>query len=234
MLSASTILTIIMSSKINLKNFIYITVILILGISPAQASTVQEIKCDDTPCTIVYSSLSTISNALNRNIEHKKLIKLLRTQILINFDIMSIVKYSLGEYNNSLTESQRQEIAHLFKEMLIRTYTTQLYRFNTAQIKIMSSTIDDLNPSQASILCTARIKDQPQPVMVEYLLNKTKAGWKIYDVIIDDISILSTFKMVFDNIISSEGIDGLISLLKSDEISGQINEVVNNQNSAGE
>lgn len=190
-------------------------------------------KCTDIPCNIVYSSLSNLSNALNKNVDHKKLIKLIRTQILINFDFMMIVKYSLGEYNNTIPEQQKQEIAKLFKEMLINTYTLQLYKFNHTQIKIVSSNIDDINPNQANVICHVKLKNQTRPIVVEYLLTKTKAGWKIYDVTVDDISVLSSFKMVFDNVISSEGVDGLIMLLKSDEISGQINEVINNQNIAG-
>ncbi len=203
------------------------------ALNNTSVSLAASVKCTDEPCLIVQSSLQSLSQALNKGLEYKKLIKLIRSQILVNFDFMMIVKYSLGEYSSSIPEAQKQEIAKLFKEMLINAYTMQLYKFNHAKIKIVSSTIDETNPNQASIICNVKINNQTRPVSVEYLLNKSKSGWKIYDVTVDDVSVLSSFRIVFENVISSEGVDGLITLLKSDELSEQINEAINNQDTSG-
>lgn len=198
-------------------------------INNTSVSLATSVKCSDEPCLIVQSSLQSLSQALNKGLEYKKLIKLIRSQILVNFDFMMIVKYSLGEYSNSIPEAQKQEIAKLFKEMLINAYTMQLYKFNHTKIKIVSSSIDETNHNQASIICSVKVNNQTRPISVEYLLNKSKSGWKIYDVTVDDVSVLSSFRMVFENVISSEGVNGLITLLKSDELSEQINDAINNQ-----
>jgi phospholipid transport system substrate-binding protein len=90
------------------------------------------------------------------------------------------------------------------------------------------SNIDDDNPNIASVICSVKFNNQTSAVTVEYLLNKSKNGWKIYDVTIDDISVLSSFRIVFENVISSEGVEGLIMLLHSNELAEQIDQTINN------
>jgi len=138
-------------------------------------------------------------------------------QILIpHFDFEKITRATVGKHWNKATSTQRQALIQSFQKMLIRTYTKALLRYSGEEIRYLP---EKPGPHSTVVVSTEVREPGPPPVMIDYKLYRKGGNWKIYDVTIDAVSLVSNYRGSFDAQIRREGIDALIDRL--DEMSAQ-------------
>ncbi|MDD3267189.1 MAG: ABC transporter substrate-binding protein [Burkholderiales bacterium] len=174
---------------------------------------------DNTPCAVIKSSANMLSQALNGDASQKQTLSLIQNSIVPQIDFTMITRRVLGQNVKSATPEQLTQVTSLFKQLLVNTYSTALSKFKGATVVIASSTIDNSKPYMGVVTSTVTMphNDKAQPINVEYdLTNKTSNNtWKIYDVKIENVSITTTYRSQFNDIIQKSGIDGLIEQLKT-------------------
>ncbi len=141
--------------------------------------------------------------------DRKKILDLVETKILPHFDFTRITRLAVGKNWRSATPEQQQALVREFRTLLVRTYSTALtsYKDQTYEVKAADIKGDD---------ATVKVEiNQPggQPIMIDYSLEKTPQGWKVYDVIVAGISLVTNYRSTFNNEINRSGIDGLIKTL---------------------
>lgn len=141
--------------------------------------------------------------------DRKKLLDLVETKILPHFDFTRITRLAVGKNWRTATPEQQQALVKEFRTLLVRTYSTALtsYRDQTYEVKTADVKGDD---------ATVKVEiNQPggQPINIDYSLEKTQQGWKVYDVIVAGISLVTSYRSTFNNEINRSGIDGLIKTL---------------------
>lgn len=141
--------------------------------------------------------------------DRKKILDLVQTKILPHFDFTRITRLAVGKNWRSATPEQQQALVREFRTLLVRTYSTALtsYKDQTYEVKAADIKGDD---------ATVKVEiNQPggQPIMIDYSLEKTPQGWKVYDVIVAGISLVTNYRSTFNNEINRSGIDGLIKTL---------------------
>lgn len=146
-----------------------------------------------------------------QNGDQKKIFALAEEKILPNFDFDRVCRMVLGKNWNSATKAQQEAFQREFRSLMLRTYATALskYRNQTIEFKPLRA-----QPSDTEVTVKTQIV-QPggQPIGVDYSLEKRAEGWKVYDIVIEGVSLVTNYRGQFSNEIRQGGMDGLIQKL---------------------
>ncbi len=148
-----------------------------------------------------------------------KVYQLVEAKILPNFDFNRMTQLALGKHWPRATAKQKQSLVTEFRNLLVRTYSSSLteFRNQTVEFKPLA-----MKPGDTDVTVRSEIR-QPggQPIPIDYAMYKTDFGWKVYDVTIDSVSLVTNYRASFSNTIRQSGIDGLIKALATQSARGE-------------
>jgi phospholipid transport system substrate-binding protein len=110
------------------------------------------------------------------------------------------------------------ELVNAFREVLVRTYAKALLKYSGQEIVYQSSK-PGTRSGTVVVPTQVRAPGAP-PIPIDYRMHKLGGSWKVYDVVIDNVSLISNYRGQFRATIGREGIDGLISELRSKNSTG--------------
>jgi len=176
------------------------------------------ISCDpETACAIVRDTTDSVLSALNSGASQKKINNLVQNVITPKFDFQLMTKYALGNNWKLASSTQQTELVNTFQELLVITYSSALSKFKGAKITITKETSSG---KKATVLSQVVMPNSPansQPIQVEYDLAKVgnSSQWRAYDIKIENVSLVTTYRNQFNEIVQSSNINGLILQLKT-------------------
>lgn len=137
----------------------------------------------------------------------QQLYDLVEAKILPNFDFDRVCHMVLGKNWRSATPEQQAAFQKEFRSLLLRTYASALskYKDQVIEYKPMRAEADAKNVS----VKTQILQQGGQPVAVEYSLIKSANGWKVYDIVIESVSLVTNYRSQFSNEIRLNGLDSL-------------------------
>jgi phospholipid transport system substrate-binding protein len=136
------------------------------------------------------------------------------------FDLEQMTRIVVGGRWAKLSETERRQVVELFRRFSVSTYASEFAGYGGEQFEIGD---DRAKAGLGTIVETRIVFKKDKPVALNYLLRQTPQGWKIVDIYLDGtISELARRRAEFASIISSQGVDGLIALLKkkNEELAG--------------
>jgi phospholipid transport system substrate-binding protein len=136
------------------------------------------------------------------------------------FDWQAMAQRALAVHWRGLTPQQRQEFVGLFRDLVERTYMNRL-EAATLEKQDIQYVGEQVDGSRAAVK-TNVVTKRNQQVPIEYRLQKTDGRWKVYDVLVEGISLVNNYRSQFNQIISSSSYDALVQKMKSrqeDELS---------------
>lgn len=140
-----------------------------------------------------------------------KIFALAEEKILPNFNFDRVSRIVLGKNWNAATKEQQDAFQKEFKTLLIRTYASALskYKNQTIEYKPLRA-----QPSDTEVSVKTQI-NQPggQPIEVDYSLAKETDGWKVFDIVIEGVSLVTNYRGQFNDVVRQSGMDGLIQKL---------------------
>jgi phospholipid transport system substrate-binding protein len=143
--------------------------------------------------------------------DRRKALQLAEQKILPHVDFGEASQLAVGKIWWTATPAQRERITTEFRTMLVRIYSNALntYRGQTMQ------TLPVKVPAGATEVTVRNryMKPGQPPVPVEYAMKKTPEGWKIYDITVEGVSLVLTYRAEFEQVSRVSGIDGLIKRL---------------------
>ena len=142
----------------------------------------------------------------------KKVADLIETKIVPHFNFVRMARIAMARNWRSATPEQQKELAAEFKTLLVRTYSSALVNYKEQQIdyKPLRAKPGD---NEVTVKSDVKPSGSTQPVTIDYELEKTDSGWKIYDVKVDGVSLVTTYRDTFATEVRERGIDGLIKSL---------------------
>ena len=149
--------------------------------------------------------------------DKKKALALAEQKILPHIDFRTMTRYALGRNWRKATPAQQDQLVEAFRHMLIQTYANQIGSYRGQRMEVRPTRIapgDTDTTVRNSFISPGR-----PPVEVDYSMEKTPDGWKIYDVVIDGVSLVATYRSQFAQQVRDGGIDGLIARL--DQMTGR-------------
>ena len=143
----------------------------------------------------------------------QKVYELVEAKVLPNFDFNRMTQLAVGKHWASASAKQKQSLVTEFRNLLVRTYASSLTAFSnqTVDFKPMN-----MKPGDEEVVVKSEVK-QPggQVIPINYSMYQTAFGWKVYDVSIDGVSLVTNYRASFSTKIRQSGIDGLISQLST-------------------
>lgn len=148
--------------------------------------------------------------------DQKKITDLVDAKVLPHFDFTRMTQLAVGKYWRTASPVQQQSLVTEFRNMLVRTYTKvfTVYRDQTVEVKPPKMAAEDIEVTVKTVIS----KTGSQPILVDYEMKKTDSGWKAYDISIDGVSMVMSYRGTFTSQIQQSGIDGLIKTLSEKNI----------------
>jgi len=140
--------------------------------------------------------------------------------LLPHFDTETAARVVLGQFWRSATPEQRQRFISAFYHSLLGNYGAALVEFTPDRLKIFPSRVEP-GATTATVRTEVRRRNGDR-VSVNYSLRMTPQGWKAWDVVIDGISYVKSYREDFGAQIESQGLETVIKRLESGEKPGQI------------
>ena len=141
----------------------------------------------------------------------KKTVELIETKVAPHFEFTSMTRLAMGRNWSQANPEQKKALAQEFRTLLVRTYTTAFTQYKDQVIEYRPL---KLAPDETDVVVKSLIKQSSgQPVAVDYRMEKTDKGWKVYDVKIEGISLVENYRGTFNSEVQRNGIDGLIKSL---------------------
>jgi phospholipid transport system substrate-binding protein len=141
----------------------------------------------------------------------KKLVEVVEKRVLPHFDFTRMTRIAMAVNWRRATPEQQKVLVEQFRTLLVRTYSNalSLYRDQTVEFKPVRGRADE---KDLTVRSEVRRGSQ-HPVAIDYEMEKTADGWKVYDVKVGGVSLVSTYREEFAAQVREAGIDGLISSL---------------------
>ena len=140
-----------------------------------------------------------------------KIVELVDKKIVPYTDMRRTTEMAMGPNWKKATPEQQNQLVMEFKNLLIRTYSGALsqLRDQTVQFKPLRAAPDD-----KEVVVKTVVLGRGDPVPLDYRLEKTDKGWKVYDMNIMGVWLVEAYRNQFTNQISQNGIDGLVKFLQ--------------------
>ena len=140
-----------------------------------------------------------------------KIMALVDAKVMPHVNFQRMTAIAVGRPWRSASPEQQKRLLEEFKTLLIRTYSGALTQVKdqTVQLRPMRAGADD-----PEVVVRTEVRGKGEPIQLDYRLERTDRGWKIYDVNVLGVWLADTsFKSQFAPVITNSGIDGLISNL---------------------
>jgi phospholipid transport system substrate-binding protein len=149
----------------------------------------------------------------------RKVVELADAKVVPHFNFAHMTRLAVGKDWRKATPEQQKSLIDEFRTLLVRTYSKALieYRNQTIDFKPFK-----MQPADTDVLVRTAV-NQPgaKPIQIDYNLEKTDQSWKVYDISVAGVSLVTNYRSSFAQEVSTNGIDGLISSLRTKNKGGE-------------
>ncbi len=198
-----------------MKNYpirkIILTIALATPLALAAANAVAESPTDQIKATVdqVITVLSDPKlRGVNTRAERQKL---LRQLIHARFDFQEMAKRSLGAEWRRRTPDEQRQFVILFRDLLEKAYLGRIESYGNEKFVYINEKVDDPYAEVASAIIT----NTNEKFSIHYRLLRAGEQWKIYDVVVEDISLVNNYRSQFNRILSQSSYEELVGRMKS-------------------
>jgi phospholipid transport system substrate-binding protein len=143
----------------------------------------------------------------------RKAVELAEAKVLPHFNFLRMTALAVGKDWRQASPAQQKALTDEFRTLLVRTYSKALTEYRNQSIEFKPTKLQ-----AADIDATVRtLVNQPggKPVQIDYSLEKGEQGWKVYDITVAGISLVTNYRSSFAQEISTGGVDGLVASLRN-------------------
>jgi phospholipid transport system substrate-binding protein len=176
--------------------------------------TAQELAPDALVKNVTLEVVDLIAKDKEiRSGDRGKLISVIETKVLPHFNFTAMTALAMGQNWGKSTTEQKRRLTEQFRTLLVRTYASALAAYSDQKF--------DFRPLRAKatdtdVTVNVRVlQSGGQPVTIDYSMEKTGSGWKVYDVMVGGVSLVANYRTEFANTVRASGIDGLIQQLEA-------------------
>lgn len=169
--------------------------------------------------TLIKQTSEQVLSALEKNSkayeeDPDKIYQLVNDIILPHLDFKAMSRLALGKNWRKATDDQQDRFVEAFKEMLIRTYSKSLTEYAGQKLEFLP--YQSPEKGDKTVVVRTQIQQDTGPVIpIDYRLRIKDDQWKVFDIKIDGISLVTNYRSSFDSDVNRVGMDGLIDKLNS-------------------
>jgi phospholipid transport system substrate-binding protein len=169
---------------------------------------------DTAPDALVKSvTLEVVELILKEKGGRAKVVSVIEEKVLPHFNFTAMTALAMGQNWAKSTPEQKKRLTEEFRTLLVRTYASALAAYSEQKFDFRPLRA---KPTDTDVTVNVRVL-QPggQPVTIDYSMEKTANGWKVYDVMVGGVSLVANYRTEFSNVVRASGIDGLIKDLQA-------------------
>ena len=173
---------------------------------------------EDTPDALIKKVTDDVLTIVRQdkdiqNGSTRKAIELVEAKVLPHFNFQRMTALAMGRDWNKATPEQKKQLSEEFKTLLVRTYSNALtgYRDQTVHYKPTRMQGDDKDV----VVKTEIVQSGSKPIQLDYSMEKQAEGWKVYDVVVAGVSLVTNYRDTFSREVRANGVDGLIQMIST-------------------
>lgn len=173
---------------------------------------------DIAPDALVRSVSSDVLDIVHKDKDIQsgniaKAVELAEAKVLPHFDFVHMTRLAVGKDWRKASPEQQSALVEEFRTLLVRTYSKAFieYRNQTIEYKPLK-----MQPADTDVLVRTQVNQTAgKPVQIDYNLEKADKGWKVYDISVAGVSLVTNYRSSFAQEVSLGGIEGLIASLRA-------------------
>jgi phospholipid transport system substrate-binding protein len=184
-------------------------------IGGAVAVSAIVVQAQTTPDALIKQVSSEVIDTIKadkalQNGDVSKIVSLVDTKVMPHVNFQRMTASSVGRAWREATPEQKTKLQAEFKTLLVRTYAGALTQVKdqTVQLKPLRA-----QPTDTEVVVRTEVKGKGDPIQLDYRLEKTDGGWKIYDVNVLGVWLVEQYRNQFSQDINAGGLDALIAKL---------------------
>jgi phospholipid transport system substrate-binding protein len=165
-----------------------------------------------TPLETVRTEVNKVLDALrNKGLKEEAKKETLRLVYKEMFDQVELARLSLGNNWNKLTEAQRQEFVELFQQVLEKAYADKILAYTDE--KILYDREVPISKNRVGVQTRVVTKSKEVPIIYR-VVQESDGTWKVYDVVVENVSLVMNYRSQFNDILAKNKPDELIDILR--------------------
>ena len=171
------------------------------------------LAADSAPDALVKATVDDVLAVIKQNKDKQALRALAEQKVLPHVDFKRMTQLAVGAPWRQANPAQQQALESGFRTLLVNTYT------NALSVSATGSQTVEVKPAQAKagqdeVIVKTTVKDSGKPpIAIDYRMAKSADGWKVFDVVVENLSLVTNYRGSFASEVSRSGVDGLIKVL---------------------
>lgn len=171
---------------------------------------------DANPEVLVRNTAQEVLTILKQEKDLKnnsrKVANLIESKILPHFNFNRMTQLAMGKNWKKASPEQQNVLVSEFKTLLVKTYSNSLANYRNQTIDVKPVRPD--NNANEVVVKVAVSQPNGKPIAIDYSMERANNSWKVYDVVIEGMSLVTNYRSTFAQKVREGGIDGLIQALK--------------------
>ncbi|MGE0356764.1 MAG: phospholipid-binding protein MlaC [Burkholderiales bacterium] len=182
----------------------------------ALAAVPARAAADTAPDVLVRQSIDEVLAIIKTDKElqggnQKRILELVEEKVLPHFDFPRMTRLAMGRNWSKASDAQKSALVSEFRTLLVRTYSTSLSQYRNQTIDVKSAKI--AAGDQDTVVRTVVNQPGGQPIPIDYGMERSDKGWRVYDVVVDGVSLVTTYRGSFHEQVQKGGVEGLLKAL---------------------
>ncbi|HSU78194.1 MAG TPA: ABC transporter substrate-binding protein [Burkholderiales bacterium] len=148
--------------------------------------------------------------------DKQKATKLAEEKVLPYIDFEQATRLAVGRAWREAAPEQKQRLVTEFRNMLVRTYSNAISAYQGQTLKVLPQR--GKQDPEETVVRTQYIRAGGQPLPIDFTMHQKEGTWKVYDITVEGVSLVMTYRSEFDAVVKQEGVDGLIKRLAQKNI----------------
>jgi phospholipid transport system substrate-binding protein len=144
--------------------------------------------------------------------DRKRITEVVEANLVEHFDFARMTRLAVGKNWRNIEPARQPELISEFKTLLVRTYSVSLAEYRDQVITYKPVNVEP--GARGVVVQTTITQSGTSPISMNYRMAATAQGWKVYDVIVEGVSLVITYRSLFNSTVDSSGVEGLIKLLR--------------------
>ena len=187
-----------------------------LGLALLIPASIVRASADEAPDVMIKRVSTEVLDAIKSDKaiqagDTNRVLGLVDSRVMPNVNFTRMTASAVGRNWRQATQEQKTRLQEEFKTLLVRTYSGAL-----SQVREQTLNVKPLRAAAVGdneVVVRTEVVGRGDPVQLDYRMEKTPAGWKIYDLNVLGVWLVETYRTQFAEEISAKGVDGLIALL---------------------
>jgi phospholipid transport system substrate-binding protein len=207
--------------RMNKKFAVLLGTLMWMGVSavhaqtPASAPAKPVVAAATAPDALVKNTVDEVLGFIRTTKDKRALNELVEKKVLPNFDFQAMTQLAVGRHWREASPAQQKSLENAFRALLVNTYAMALTQ-STAVDQTVEVRPAPVKPTDDEVTVRTFVKEPGRkPIAINYRMAKAAAGWKVNDVVVEDLSLVTNYRGSFNTEIGKSGIDGLIKSLEA-------------------